>query len=312
MPAHPVDIAVALFAARQDGNFSVRQANAVGAYGALIHRRTRSGRWLVHGPAVLGLPGFPVTDRCLLWRALLDAGPGAMASHGSAAALHRLDGFRLGSPEILVAHGAHHRNAVGTVHQTRRMPPSRDVAGIPTTPLLRTLFDVAAATPPVRLGRVLDEVVVRGDASLDGIERGLAWMQRTHRGGAANLAAALVGRTQGYVPSRSELERLLDAILATLPSPPAAHEVFLPGRMGEPHRVDRLFKDPPLIIEGDGRLWHARLAAMDRDRRRDRHALRLGYPTVRYGWSDLTTHAQDVWDELVDLLQPRHDLARRV
>jgi very-short-patch-repair endonuclease len=76
----------------------------------------------------------------------------------------------------------------------------------------------------------------------------------------------------------------------------------LPGRAGEPHRVDRLFRSPPLIVEGDGRLWHARLETMDRDRRRDRHALRLGFPTVRFGWHELTNLASEVAEELDALL----------
>lgn len=309
MPPHPVDVAVALFAAHQDGNFSVAQAKDVGATRSLIHRRTSAGRWLVHGPAVIGLPGFPETPRCRLWQALLDAGPVAMASHGSAAALHRLDGFHLGEPEILVPHGAHHRNAAGTVHQTRRMPLPVTAGGIPATPLVRTLLDLAPRLGPVRLGRVLDEVVVRGDASLPAIERGLEWMERTRRAGAVNLARALDGRTRGYVPSRSELERLLDAVLATLPFPAPEHEVTLPNRALEPHRVDRLFRHPPLIVEADGRLWHARLQDLERDRRRDRHALRLGFPTVRYGWTDLTRDAHEVREELLDLLQPRPGFA---
>jgi hypothetical protein len=41
---------------------------------------------------------------------------------------------------------------------------------------------------------------------------------------------------------------------------------------------------------------------MDQDRRRDRRALRLGYPTVRYGWHELAYEAADVRSELLDLL----------
>jgi len=41
---------------------------------------------------------------------------------------------------------------------------------------------------------------------------------------------------------------------------------------------------------------------MDEDRRRDRHALRLGYPTLRYGWADLTREAPEVRAELLDVL----------
>ena len=41
---------------------------------------------------------------------------------------------------------------------------------------------------------------------------------------------------------------------------------------------------------------------MDQDRRRDRRALRLGFPTVRYGWHDLVHSAAEVQEELLDIL----------
>jgi hypothetical protein len=302
MPIHPVDVAVELLASQQEGNFSVRQALGVGANRALLHRRTRARRWLWHSAGVLGLPGFPDSPRSQLWRAWLDAGDHAMAADTTAAAQHRIEGFQLAPVHLLVPHGGHHRNSIATIHQTRRLVTPVLIRGIPTTPLVRTVLDLAATTKPVRLGRVIDEVVVRGDATLESFAVGLEWMQRTRRAGAVNLERALLGRTHGYVPARSELERLLDAIIATLPCAAPEHEVRLPGRGGAEHRVDRLFRQPPLILEGDGRLWHARLRSMDDDRRRDRHALRLGYPTLRYGWFELTQEAAEVRAELLDVL----------
>lgn len=302
MPRHPVDVAVALFASQQAGNFTLRQVISAGGNRELARRRVRSGRWLDHGNCVYGLPGLPETDAAVLWRAWLDAGPRAMAGSTTALALHRVEGFGVAPVRLLVPHGAHHRNGWARVHQTRRLPTPVVVRGIPTVPPARAVLDIAAETGPVRLGRVVDEVVVRRDANLEVFRNGLAWMQRTGRAGAVNLERALLGRTHGYQPPRSELERMLDAILATLPGPAPEHEVDLPGRAGAAHRVDRLFRDPPVILEGDGRLWHARLASMDEDRRRDRHALRLGFPTLRYGWYELTEEAHEVRAELLDVL----------
>lgn len=303
MPVHPVDIAVELIASQQEGNFSVRQALHVGANRPLIHRRVRARRWHWHSAGVLGLPGFPDSPRSQLWRAWLDAGDFAMAAASTAAAQHRIEGYQLAPVHLLVPHGAHHRNSIATIHQTRRLVQPVVIRGIPTTPIVRTVLDLAATTKPVQLGRVIDELVVRGDARLESFASGLEWMQHTRRAGAVNLERALRGRTHGYVPSRSELERVLDAIIATLPCAPPEHEVRLPGRGGAEHRVDRLFRHPPLILEGDGRLWHARLQSMDNDRRRDRHALRLGYPTLRYGWFELTQEAAEVRAELLDVLR---------
>jgi hypothetical protein len=302
VPPHPVDLAVALFASTQAGNFSLRQALAAGANRALVHRRLTAGRWLAHAPGVYGLPGFPDTPMALLWRAWLDAGPFSMASHRTAAGLARVDGFSITPVQLLVPHGCHHRNSIAAIHQTRRMPTPVVVDGLPRTPLVRTVLDLAAGLGPVRLGRVIDQAVVRDGADLAAIDAGLAWMQRTRRPGAVNLARALDGRTRGYQPPRSELERVLDAIICTLPGPPPRHEVDLPGRHGAAHRVDRLFPEPRVILEGDGRLWHARLQSMDEDRRRDRHAARLGYRTLRYGWFELTREAAEVRAEVLDVL----------
>lgn len=304
MPIHPVDLAVALLAGRQAGAFAVRQAKAAGADDAFIWRRRRAGRWLHRAPGVLSLPGFPEDDRFELWVSLLDAGPGAMAGYGTAAALYGSDAHRIRPVSIVVGHGRHHRNALAVVHQTRRLPAPVLVQGVPATPIVRTVLDLASTTKPVALGRFVDHAVVVHRARAEALQQGLEWMQRVRRAGATNLSQALEGRTHGYVPARSELERVLDAIIATLGVAPPEREVDLPSHPLEPHRVDRLFRTPPLIVEGDGRLWHARLAAMDRDRQRDRRAFRLGFPTVRYGWHELTQSPDEVQEELLDLLGP--------
>ena len=302
MPVHPVDIAVGLYAGRQAGTFSVAQAKVAGADDALIWRRRRAGRWLWPAPGVLALPGFPHDEMYELWVSLHDAGPGAMAAQETAAALLGSERHRITPVSILVGHGRHHRNAVATVHQTRRLPTPIFVGGVPVTPPARVVLDLAATTKPVALGRLIDHVTLVHKVPGEALQQGLSWMQRTRRAGAPNLALALEGRTHGYVPRRSELERLLDAIIATLGCPAPEREVDLPTHPLEPHRVDRLFRVPPLIVEGDGRLWHARLATMDQDRRRDRRALRLGFPTVRYGWHELLHAPAEVQEELLELL----------
>lgn len=281
MQPHPVDVAVALLASQQAGNFSVRQVLAAGGNRELIRRRVRAGRWLQHAPGVCGLPGFPDDESALLWRAWLDAGPYSMVSHTTAAALQRIDGYRISPVRLLVPHGFHHHNSIAAIHQTRRLPSPTIIRGLPVTPVVRTGLDLAGETGAVRLGRIVDQVVLRGDATLPQFREGLEWMQRTRRPGATNLERALRGRTHGYEPPRSELERMLDGVISTLPCAPPEREVDLPGRSGAPHRVDRRFRGAMVIVEGDGRLWHARLQSMDDDRRRDRHAARLGYRTLR-------------------------------
>jgi hypothetical protein len=277
----------------------------LGGNHSLVRRRLRAGRWLRRAPAVIGLADYAHGPRSDLWAALLDADEQAMACHEAAGALHELGKFRLGEPAVLVPHGSHHVATLGTVHQTRKMPNAVLLGGIPTTPIVRTILDLAATRTPLALGRLVDEVGVRRPGDLDAIVRGHEWMVRTRRAGSLALGQALHGRTHGYVPARSELERLLDVIIATLPVTPPRREVDLPNRQQLPHRVDRLFEDQRIIIEGDGRLWHARMAAMEEDKRRDRRALLLGYSTVRYSWHELQDEAAAVRAELLELLVRR-------
>jgi hypothetical protein len=127
-------------------------------------------------------------------------------------------------------------------------------------------------------------------------------LAKSGRNGISTMRTVLAAYDDGPPPSRSELERRLDAILVTLPAD-ALREAPLPGREWSNERVDRRFDQPRrLIVEGDGRRWHTRLADFRRDRERDRHALRHGYPTVRYAYEELTDDPAGVRAELLDLL----------
>jgi hypothetical protein len=64
-----------------------------------------TGRWRAAGPGVYRIAGTPVTWRSHLLAAVLAGGPGAVASHRSAGALHGLDGCRPGVPEVSVPRG---------------------------------------------------------------------------------------------------------------------------------------------------------------------------------------------------------------
>ena len=307
---HAVDIAMAIVAGEQDQFFARRQVYEHGGDISLIARRLRSKRWHAWTDDVFSHPGVSLTPRGELRIALLHMGPAAMAGFQSGAALHGALKIDMAPPTLLVRHGTHHVAPGATIHQTRLFPEAVIVAGMPCTPPVRTLLDLAAVLDPLELGRVIDDFVVRRLTTLERLDRGLQWTERHRRPGAVTLRKALEGRTHGYVPTGSELERVLDAILMTIPSARAEKEVSLRGRGALPHRVDRLFRNPPLIVEGDGRLWHARLEQMENDRRRDRRALALGFPTVRYGWWELVKTPIEVRRELMDLLQrPESQLA---
>ena len=299
---HPVDVAMAIVAEQQDQFFSRQQVHEHGGDNSLIARRLRAGRWRSWTRDVLSHAGVAVTPRGELRVALLDMGPAAIVGYQSAAALFGAPRMALAPATVVVPHGTHHTSRGVTVHQTRLMPEPVLRNGMNCTSALRTVLDLAAVVEPLELGRTIDDFVTRRLTSLDALTQGLQWTERHRRPGSATLRRALEGRTHGYVPTGSELERVLDTVLMTIPGVRPEKEVSLRRRSSMPHRVDRLFRSPPLIVEADGRLWHARLEQMEADCQRDRRALMLGFPTVRFGWWELVNTPADARRELAELL----------
>ena len=65
-----------------------------------------------------------------------------------------------------------------------------------------------------------------------------------------------------------------------------------------------LIPDHRLIIEADGRRWHARFADFDRDKWRDNQATAHGYRVLHFTWvhlRDLTTDSLEVVNQTLAL-----------
>ena len=90
-------------AARQHGLITRRQALEVGFTADSIQSRRRSGRWVTVEVGVYRLRGAPATwkSRVLALCLALDG----IASHRTAAALQRVEGFPPGLVEVSVARG---------------------------------------------------------------------------------------------------------------------------------------------------------------------------------------------------------------
>src|SRR5206468_2546797 len=95
------------------------------------------------------------------------------------------------------------------------------------------------------------------------------------------------------------LEARLHEILYDLRIPPFVAQAPFPWNPKLPNRVDVYIEDWRMLVEADGRRWHARLLTMDDDRRRDRAATRHGYIPVRFGWDELQD-AEEVRKEILD------------
>lgn len=153
----PRDGALAQLAARQHGVVCRRQLAAAGLGQRAIDGRLASGRLHpVHrGVYAVGHPLLSARGRWLA--AVLAAGPGALLSHHSAAALWDLLATNRALVDVTVPHGRHARPGL-SIHRARRLPPAdrTELDAIPVTALARTLLDLAVVLPADRLERAVE------------------------------------------------------------------------------------------------------------------------------------------------------------
>jgi hypothetical protein len=229
--------------------------------------------------------------------AVLAAGPGAVLSHRSAAALWDLRPNARGRVDV-TAPRQHLRPGI-EVHRAALAPDEITTQnGIPVTTVARTLIDLAAVLPHPRLERAAERAealrltnVVPLDALLE--------RHRGHRGTAA-LREIVTGRMQPAL-TRSELEdrflTFLDAYGLTRPEVNA--DLHLDGRWFE---ADFLWRDQRFIVELDGHQTHGTRAAFERDRERDRVLQARGWRIVRITWRQLHDNPDAVAADLARLL----------
>lgn len=305
-----IDQLIEPLAEQQCGVFARFQVLALGGDDDLIRRRRRSGRWSTPIRGVYALPGHPETWNRRLWIAYLAAGRDAIVSHHSAAALFGLPGFPRRGASVTVPHPRHLRIAGVTVHQTRVLPRHHWIvfAGRRTTTLARVLVDLAPTISRVRLDLAYEHALLTGHLTPARMARCFQELLSPGRFGMAKLGSILDARSPGEPVPASELERLLLGLVESL-GLRARLQYPLPGTTPVHGCVDLALVEAKLILEGDGRRWHSRVADFARDRARDRQAARAGWQTLRFAWEevagdpdDVAASIREVYDQRVALL----------
>ena len=291
-----VDAKVAAVAARQHGVFSLRQVWAVGGDADLARRRVAAGRWLRLDRGVFAIPGHPGTWEQRAMAATLGH-PAAVLSGRPAAALWGLDGVGRGRPQVTVPRTTHHRSAIATVRRSD-VVQRRVREGIAVNAPALVLVELAARSP-VRAVAHFEDAVVKGVTDV-GLLRDVhrRWAGRGVPGTAA-LGRFLESHADGDAVAESELE-LAGARLLTHPDIPAfEQQAPFPWAPSGPHRVDFLIPSWTMIVEVDGRVWHARLQDQDRDRARDLTAAAHGYLTIRLGYASVARDLVGTREDLI-------------
>ncbi|HJR92233.1 MAG TPA: type IV toxin-antitoxin system AbiEi family antitoxin domain-containing protein [Acidimicrobiia bacterium] len=289
--------------ADQYGAMSLRQLSARGISGNVIRRRIQAGHLqrVARGVVVLGgTPALAARDSMI---AVLEAPPGAMISHRSAARWWGLPGFDLsGSIEVTIPRrGAPKQTSVGLWHYLAPMPSRgvRLLRGIPVSSPALMLLQLGAVCHEQRVLRAANNALARGIVTVPEIRRMRNVLAGSGRNGVGVLGRILDIIGDDYVPTDSGTElRLVD--LASGAGIELERQVWVGDGEDRIGRADfRLRADPTGLIE----LLSFKYHAMFLDRLADSHRFQR---MERAGFSVLKIWDTDVWNRPTEVVAALH------
>jgi len=278
------------YAAKQHGVFSASQARIAGYDKHSVARKLASGDWRQHDYRVFGLSSAPSTWERQLWVAVLSR-PQAIVGGLSAANLHAIRGFVASRPVIVVPGSANARSKIARVIRSEYFDEieTTRVQGFTVTSMAETLLTIASDVSPRRFEQTLDDLLLAGRAEVSELQRIVEREGGRRRKGIVMLRELVDDRSPA-APTRdaSYLERMLERILrkSDLPSWYREHPFSISGRAS---RVDVFVPEWNLVIEADGRNWHARVEDFEVDRRRDNELATRGIQVLRFTYRMLKT-----------------------
>lgn len=299
VPPAAIDQLIASLAMRQHGVVSRRQLLAGGiGRRAIEHRLARQRLHGVHY-GVYAVGHRLLTTEGQWMAAVLAAGPGAVLSHRSAAALWRMVRWSGGPVEVTVGRAVRSRSGLRVRRGRLSADEATEVEGIPTTTVPRTLLDLASVVDRHRLERAINEAEVLRLAGALSLAALLERHPRRH--GTRALREVLAAGRLGLDVTRSELEDRFLRFLAEAGLPrPQTNAPLAAGQ--EVFEVDCLWRRSRVVVELDGRAVHATARAFERDRARDRALNAAGWRVVRVTWRQLSSEPAALAADLRRLL----------
>ena len=239
----------------------------------------------------------PVTKRMRCMATALWAGPSSALSGRTSAELHGL--IDPASGPIEVTGTVNRTPRPGIVHRRRVLASSErsSVDNIPVVSVARTLLDLCESDEFPVCEIALDAALREGLIDIDDLRTLLGAATKRRLAGVRRLRDLVAVRGDEEALSESELESRVFRLLRDVGFPLPQLQVAI--RLGDrPGRVDFFYPEANLVIEVDGRRWHAGRRPEIRDRRRD-HSLVLGGKRVlRFTWEDVV-HEPEYFLEVV-------------
>ena len=237
---------------------------------------------------IVGPPNL--TPRGELKAALLTLGDTAFLSHRSSIAVQGLRPIDTRRIEVTVIADHTPRRPGLTIHRTATPPHRhevRDRFGLRYSSLPRALVEVASTETPEELLRLVTAGIRK--RLLDSRALRETVDRHSRRPGIGVLRSALA-RYLDPSDRKSELERSFDAVIGADPRFPTYQKNVYAGA----HEWDVVFGAHRLVVELDGRPYHAALQDMDNDRAKDIWAQRHGLRVMRitdFAWEHDRTRA---------------------
>ena len=285
----------------QHGLVERSQAVAEGVTHEMIRSRLLDGSMERVFPRVYKSAGSPETWEQRLLGACLSSGPGAVASHRSAA---QLWGLRLpfrDELEITIPRRKAPRLTSVTIHCSGDLDEDDIVVrhGIPATKPARTLVDLGAVCPRWIVDGAIDSALATKLVTLEGLWWMLARVSRKGRSGAGVLRRCLEWRFG--VPD-SVLEGLFLQIVRDygLPEPVVQYPITVNGRS---YRVDAAYPDCMLALELDGAERRMSPQALHEDLTRQNDLIEAGMTPLRFTWVHLTQQQPAVAGKVHGMLE---------
>ncbi len=259
------------FTDRQHGVVAAWQLAEQGVTPQALRNVVRSRRLERITGHVLAVPGVPRTERARVFAAVLDAGPRAILSHGSAAAWWQIRGFQLTPVHTTRPYGTSGRlPELGTVHEVRDLPESllTTLDGVPIGKPELVLFQLAGVVSSARLARAVDDAWSQQLVDGRALRRCLDLMRDRGRKGTVAFREVVEARPEGYVPPQSGGEARFAYLLEQVGDEPMDRQVDVLGDEGWIGRVDFHDRCRPFVVEILSERYHAALVDREQDQRR--------------------------------------------
>jgi very-short-patch-repair endonuclease len=301
------DRAVTRLALRQHGAFHHKQLRSLGGTATMIDDRVANGTYVRLAPRVLALASQPATWRRQYKAAELSI-PGSALADRAALHVHGIEGGKVLRPVLAVPYTSNVRSPLADIRRCADVSTT-EVDRIRVTTAAQTLVDVVACWKLRPVEAAWDDALLRGLVTTEELEARVAVAVDGRRPHGRQAEALLVDRrATEWVALDSLLELLASRLLSGLPPGVTfVHQATMPWWQPGEGRVDLFIPAWRLIIELDGRRWHARVAAFDTDRWRDNVAAANGCAVLRFTHAHLTLRADEVLALILEV--GRHRLA---